>query len=242
MTAARARDVQVERLWQIARQLGEHLPDDRGEWELGRTPAGWAQFRRDEFGFCLRIGQGDRTARLVVSASFGGGIGDHFNGYGPERWPMITLAWDRTPEQVAAEIRRRLLPPAERMFARLLERHREKNHSEFTKAEACRALQAASGNRLWIEARPVPHQPGVNQHRLGTRGGGSYQQGTAPYEAHGEVDHDADEGRLTVSLKLTCGEEDACAVLRLLAQRHDAAAWPAGEDDEDDTAGDFDDD
>lgn len=221
------------RLWQVARALHPLLSVDRGEWELTETQAGWAQFRRDEFGFYLRVGQGDLSARLVIAASFGGGIDAHHDGYN-ERWPQITLSWDRSPEEVCREVERRLLPKCADLFARLLEKHRGKNLREFEKDAAARQLQAASGGLLWHEATAKGYHPGQRDHRIGRRG--YYDSGEVPYGVAGTLDHSTVDGRLCVKLQLDLSPDDACAVLRLLAARHDddtdLTPAPAADDEE----------
>jgi hypothetical protein len=222
-------DSDERRVRQVARALHPHLPVDGGEWELTHIPSNRRpQFRRDEFGFYLRPAQ--EAGRMVISASFPETIRREFDGY-QQRWPEITVSVVKAPELIVRDLQRRWLPEAERLFAQLLERARNKNAREFAKDEACKRLQAASGSReLWHEASARGYGKGSRDHRVGSRGK-DFECGGA-YDVHAEVAHNTVDGRLTVSMNLTLGVDDACAVLRLLAARHDGEEFGGTETDD----------
>jgi len=127
-----------------ARRICEFLDGWELDEDIDSTSYVWRGLARSAEGrqLLFRL-EWNKNDRLEISGSWGMGL-YQFLPYNREK-TEITVSRKKSPEKIAKEIERRLLPAYERMFAKAV-RHKEANDSyEKRKKDALEAIKAAIG-------------------------------------------------------------------------------------------------
>ena len=124
----------------LAHQIAEHLPG----WEAD-TDARWITLRRPADGAEITLRRQD--GRLRVFGSYPSTVYVH------EPQPSITLAADRPPRTIAAEITRRFLPGYDATYTKASQQAQELEHNRAYEIATCTELAQALGATF----RPYEH-------------------------------------------------------------------------------------
>lgn len=97
----------------------------------------------------------NNTARLEINGIFPHDLSQHLSYSVDREKTEITVAKSKTPEQIARDITKRLMPPYERMLAQTRERKADADFHEGRKRKALELLRNAIGEKAIIRQDEV---------------------------------------------------------------------------------------
>jgi hypothetical protein len=99
--------------------------------------------------------------RLVIDGSFQNGLNQYLPYYEKREKTEITVKADSTPERIAKEIKRRLMPPYERVLAYTKEAKRRDDEHKAEKRRALEMVKEAIGEdaRVYMDEEVLAYDP-----------------------------------------------------------------------------------
>lgn len=146
----------------IAKELGWFI--DESEAHKGWCPIILSRNDRDEDTRTIHFRE--RGGRMEINAGSSRNEPDGWYFRPEDGWPTITVGAKRTPDAIAAEIRRRLLPELDRLWVEYIAKRTQHRAYESTKGELMQATADALGKRFDKRYPVVP--PATSSQRRDT--------------------------------------------------------------------------